>query len=99
MHDIYIKNKLNQNPLGSFKDLSLHRDRQREATLFYTMLLLATHPDFTWVPCCYRSVSLLYYVCYLHINLPLQSLYPLKSVGQFERSKHTWGKTLFHTIL
>jgi hypothetical protein len=27
-----------QNPLCSLKDLSIHKDRQREATLFYTML-------------------------------------------------------------
>jgi hypothetical protein len=44
LHVIYIltllKNLINpyQNPLGSFEDLSLHRDRQREATLFYTKL-------------------------------------------------------------
>jgi hypothetical protein len=29
--------KPHQNPLGRFKDLSIHRDRQREVTLFYTM--------------------------------------------------------------
>jgi hypothetical protein len=31
-----IKKKLRQNPLRSFKDLNINRDRQREATLFYT---------------------------------------------------------------
>jgi hypothetical protein len=35
-----IKIEPHQNPLCSFKDLSIHRDRQREATLFYTMLWL-----------------------------------------------------------
>jgi hypothetical protein len=35
----YLLKKPHQNPLGSFKDLSIHRDRQLEATLFYTMLL------------------------------------------------------------
>jgi hypothetical protein len=33
------KRKPHQNPLGTFIDLSIHTDRQREATLFYTKLL------------------------------------------------------------
>jgi hypothetical protein len=36
-HAAYEK-KSHENPLGSFKDLSIHRDRQREVTLLYTML-------------------------------------------------------------
>jgi hypothetical protein len=31
--------KIASYPLGSFKDISVHRDRQREATLFYTMMI------------------------------------------------------------
>jgi hypothetical protein len=33
---LYLLKKMHQNPLGSFKDLSVHRDRQRKATWFYT---------------------------------------------------------------
>jgi hypothetical protein len=49
-HLIYLK-KLHQNPLSSFKDLSIRRDRQQKATLIYTMLLLllVTHPGFARV--------------------------------------------------
>jgi hypothetical protein len=36
-HSTYLK-KPDQNPLGRFKDLSIHRDRQREAPLFYTYI-------------------------------------------------------------
>jgi hypothetical protein len=32
---MYLIKKPHQNPLCSFKDLSILRDRQREATLFY----------------------------------------------------------------
>jgi hypothetical protein len=31
--------------LGSFKDLSIHRDRQREVTLFYTINLVLIDPQ------------------------------------------------------
>jgi hypothetical protein len=34
----YLLKKSHQNPLGSYKDLSIHRDRQQEETLFYNML-------------------------------------------------------------
>jgi hypothetical protein len=33
-----FKKNTHQNPLGNFKGLSIHRDRQREATMLYTML-------------------------------------------------------------
>jgi hypothetical protein len=33
LHRLSIKNT-HQNPLGSFKDLSVNRDRQREPTMF-----------------------------------------------------------------
>jgi hypothetical protein len=36
----YYFARTHQNPLGSIKDLSIHRDRQREATLFYIKLVL-----------------------------------------------------------
>jgi hypothetical protein len=35
---LHSSKKPHQNTLNSFKDLSIHRDRQREAALFYTML-------------------------------------------------------------
>jgi hypothetical protein len=38
LKSFYLLKKSHQNPLGSFKDLSIHRDRQRGATLIYTML-------------------------------------------------------------
>jgi hypothetical protein len=38
-----------QNPLSSFKDLSIHRDRQREATLFYTTLWWAKCQRQVWL--------------------------------------------------
>jgi hypothetical protein len=38
LESLYLWKKPHQNPLGTFKDLSVHRDRQREATLFYIML-------------------------------------------------------------
>jgi hypothetical protein len=50
-HSIYLK-KPYQNPLGSFKDLNIHRDRQREATLlWYTM---------SWL-CWLWSLALIYH--------------------------------------
>jgi hypothetical protein len=38
LESLYHLKKLHQNPLGSFNDLSIHKDRQRKATLFYTMV-------------------------------------------------------------
>jgi hypothetical protein len=35
---LYLLKKPHHNPLGNFKDLSIHMDRRREATLLYTML-------------------------------------------------------------
>jgi hypothetical protein len=35
---LYLLKKPHLYPFGSFKDLSIHRDRQQEATLFYIML-------------------------------------------------------------
>jgi hypothetical protein len=32
---LYLLKRPHHNPLGSLKDLSIHRDRQREATLLY----------------------------------------------------------------
>jgi hypothetical protein len=37
LESLYQLKKSHQNPLLNFKDLNMHRDRQREATLFYTM--------------------------------------------------------------
>jgi hypothetical protein len=37
IHKNCLLKKPDQNPLGSFKDLSTHRDRQWEATLFYSI--------------------------------------------------------------
>jgi hypothetical protein len=37
---LYPLRKPQQNLLGSFKDLIIHRDRQREATLFFTMFII-----------------------------------------------------------
>jgi hypothetical protein len=38
LESLYVFKKSHQNPLGSFIDLSIHRDRQREVSLFYTVL-------------------------------------------------------------
>jgi hypothetical protein len=38
LESLYLLKKPNRNSLGSFKDLSIYRERQRKATLFYTML-------------------------------------------------------------
>jgi hypothetical protein len=38
LESLYLLKKPHQNPSGSYKDLSIHMARQREATLFYTML-------------------------------------------------------------
>jgi hypothetical protein len=38
LESLYLLKKLHKNPLGSFKDLCIHKNRQLEATLFYTML-------------------------------------------------------------
>jgi hypothetical protein len=35
---LYLLKKPHLNVFGSFKNLSIHRDRKREVTLFYTML-------------------------------------------------------------
>jgi hypothetical protein len=37
---LYRLKKPYQNPLGSFKDLGVHRDRQRDATLFYITYMI-----------------------------------------------------------
>jgi hypothetical protein len=37
LDSLYLFKKTHQNPFGSL-DLSIHRDRQREATLFYTYI-------------------------------------------------------------
>jgi hypothetical protein len=34
--ELFYLLKPHQNPLGTFKDLSIHEDRQQAATLFYT---------------------------------------------------------------
>jgi hypothetical protein len=39
-HLFYLK-KTHLDSFGSFKGLSLHRDRQREATLFYTKMMIS----------------------------------------------------------
>jgi hypothetical protein len=38
LNHFYLFKQPHRDPLGSFKDLSIHRDRQRQGTLFYTML-------------------------------------------------------------
>jgi hypothetical protein len=38
LKSLYLFKEQQQCPLGSFDDLSIHRDRQREAILFYAML-------------------------------------------------------------
>jgi hypothetical protein len=35
---VYPFKKPYRNPMGSFKDPSIHRNKQRKVTLFYTML-------------------------------------------------------------
>jgi hypothetical protein len=37
LNQSYLFKTPQQNPLGSLKALSIHRDRQREAILFYNM--------------------------------------------------------------
>jgi hypothetical protein len=53
--------KMHQNPWGRFKDLCIHRDRQREATLLYTMSL-ATRPGVTRMEMDETKVFLYYIV-------------------------------------
>jgi hypothetical protein len=48
IESLYHLKKPHINSLVGFKDLSIHRDRQWEATLFHTMLL-ATRPGFARV--------------------------------------------------
>jgi hypothetical protein len=68
--------------------------------------VLETRPGFTWVQCWYSSVSLLYYPCYIHINLPLESLYLLKTASKSNSLKYVSihrdsqrEATLFYTML
>jgi hypothetical protein len=39
-HSTWPESVLSSYPLGIYKNLSIHRDRHREATLFYTMIMI-----------------------------------------------------------
>jgi hypothetical protein len=92
-HFIYLK-KQRQNLSGSFKNLSIHRDSQREVTSFYTMLL--------------AKVFVYYIMRVILINLLLESFYPLKKpnqnlLGSFKdlsiHRDRQRGATLLYTML
>jgi hypothetical protein len=70
---------LAQSLLASIKELDTIL---RKVTFTDFIISIATRPGFTRAQCWYYSVSLLYYVCYIHINLSLESLYLLKKPHQ-----------------
>ena len=52
LESLHLLKKPHQNPLRDFKDLSIHRDRQRKAeTLFYTILCEVQNFNVTVLSC------------------------------------------------
>jgi hypothetical protein len=43
LDSLYLLKNQQENPLGSFKDLSINKDRQQSATLFYTIEINKYH--------------------------------------------------------
>jgi hypothetical protein len=60
--------KPHQNPLDSFKYLSIHRDRQREDRLLYTMIVSPSKKSKSLYMCVFINISFTIYVC-VHVTL------------------------------
>jgi hypothetical protein len=52
--------KPQQNPLGTFEDLSIHRDRQWKATLFYTYCFMMIY----LLKSCIAQFTITYLLCF-----------------------------------